>query len=152
MVTWWILMSRRFRICMAKGGRGSLRPSYGRPKLTLISRFVAMQLRCQGSKSLRQFWCDRFETNKTWAPTLGPQVLFVSKRSDQNWRSDFDPWHLWFFVTPMTPLWAAITSKQRLGHPSRLPFLNPECVAPKILSLKFLGTERFTQKITFSRN
>ena len=31
-------MSRRFRICMAKGGRESLRPSYGRPKLTLISR------------------------------------------------------------------------------------------------------------------
>ena len=29
-------MSRRFRICMAKGGRESARPSYGRPKLTLI--------------------------------------------------------------------------------------------------------------------
>ena len=37
-VTWWILMSRRFRICMAKGDRESARPSYGRPKLTLISR------------------------------------------------------------------------------------------------------------------
>ena len=31
-------MSRRFRICMAKGGRESARPSYGRPKLTLNSR------------------------------------------------------------------------------------------------------------------
>ena len=31
-------MSRRFRICMAKGGRESARPSYGRPKWTLISR------------------------------------------------------------------------------------------------------------------
>ena len=31
-------MSRRFRICMAKVGRESARPSYGRPKLTLISR------------------------------------------------------------------------------------------------------------------
>ena len=31
-------MSRRFRICMAKGGRESARPSYGRSKLTLISR------------------------------------------------------------------------------------------------------------------
>ena len=30
-------MSRRFRIYMAKGGRESLRPSYGRSKLTLIS-------------------------------------------------------------------------------------------------------------------
>ena len=35
--TWWILMFRRFRICMAKGGSESARPSYGRPKLTLIS-------------------------------------------------------------------------------------------------------------------
>ena len=37
----WILTSRRFRICVAKGGRGCLRPSYGRPKLTLVSVFVA---------------------------------------------------------------------------------------------------------------
>ena len=36
--TRWFLMSRRFRICMAKGGRESARPSYGRPKLTLNSR------------------------------------------------------------------------------------------------------------------
>ena len=33
-------MSRGFRTCMAKGGRGCLRPSYGRPKLTLVLRFV----------------------------------------------------------------------------------------------------------------
>ena len=31
-------MSRRFRICMAKGSRESLMPSYGRSKLTIISR------------------------------------------------------------------------------------------------------------------
>ena len=31
-------MSRRFRICMAKGGGESRRPSYGRSKLTLISK------------------------------------------------------------------------------------------------------------------
>ena len=30
-------MSRRFRICITKGGRESARPSYGRSKLTLIS-------------------------------------------------------------------------------------------------------------------
>ena len=29
---------RHFRICLAKGGRESARPSYDRPKLTLISR------------------------------------------------------------------------------------------------------------------
>ena len=32
-------MSRRFRICMAKVGRESARPSYGRPKLTYIKIF-----------------------------------------------------------------------------------------------------------------
>ena len=32
-------MSRRFRIYMAKGGRESTRPSYGRPKLTLREGF-----------------------------------------------------------------------------------------------------------------
>ena len=31
-------MSRRFRICMAREDRESLRPSYSRPKLTFISR------------------------------------------------------------------------------------------------------------------
>ena len=31
-------MSRQFRICMAKGGRESARPSWSRPKLTLILR------------------------------------------------------------------------------------------------------------------
>ena len=27
-----------FRICMAKGGRGFLMPSYGGPKLTIVSK------------------------------------------------------------------------------------------------------------------
>ena len=31
-------------------------------------------------KTLRQFWSDRFETNRTWALILGLHVLFVSKR------------------------------------------------------------------------
>ena len=48
-------MPRRFRICVAKGGRGCFRPSYVRPKLTLFSRFVATKMsRCE-SKTLRQF-------------------------------------------------------------------------------------------------
>ena len=34
----WKSTSRAFRICMAKGGRDSWRPSYSRPKLTLFSR------------------------------------------------------------------------------------------------------------------
>ena len=44
--TMWKSTSRAFRICMAKGGRESARPSYGRPKLTLISREKNHLLRC----------------------------------------------------------------------------------------------------------
>ena len=46
--------------------------------------------RCCKSKSLCQFWSNRLETNRTWSPNIRVHVLFVSKRSDQNWRSDFD--------------------------------------------------------------
>ena len=67
----------------------------------------------------------------------------------------------YFFVTtgpifyPMTSLWAAITSKRRLGHPKPIIFseswvlkdsvgTGPE----KCSRWKFLGTERCTKKIT----
>ena len=43
------------------------------------------------SKSLRQFWSNRLETNRTWEHHIGVHVLFVSKWSDENWRSDLDP-------------------------------------------------------------
>ena len=36
----WILLSKGFRICVAKGGIESLGPSWGRPKLTLISNIA----------------------------------------------------------------------------------------------------------------
>ena len=91
---------------------------------------------------------DRFETNRTWAPILGLRVLFLSKRSDQNWRSNFDPWHLCFFNTtvywPMTSFWTAVTSKQRFGHQNRLHILNPECVRiPRVVAPKNFPLENF---------
>ena len=66
-----------------RGVEGALRPSYGRPKLTLVLRFVATQWRCHKKLTLCYFWSNCFGTNRTWAPTLGLQVLFVSKRSEQ---------------------------------------------------------------------
>ena len=48
-------MSRRFRICMAKGSRESARPSYGRPKLTLISRGKNKQKSCSKKYHGRNF-------------------------------------------------------------------------------------------------
>ena len=52
---------------------------------------VTENQRCQGSKSLCQFSSDRFETNRAWGPNIRVYVLFVSKRSDENWLSDYDP-------------------------------------------------------------
>ena len=106
---WWYLVKphvHRVQIMYSKGVRGCLRPSYGRPKLTLVWRFVATQLRCHKSKTIRQFWSAHLETNRTWTPILGLFVLFVSKQSNENWRSDFDLSHLWLFVTrPLFRLW-----------------------------------------------
>ena len=67
------------------------------------------------------------------------------------------PLCLWqcFFVTPlifcntsgfwpMTSLWAAVTSKPRLGHPNRLHFLNPKCVRiPWVVAPKKILVENF---------
>ena len=39
-----------FRICMAKGGRESLRPSYGQPKLTIIAPKASGEGACILSK------------------------------------------------------------------------------------------------------
>ena len=91
-------MSRRFRICMGKW-EGCWRPSYMRPKLTIISKFVAMQIPCYEKLILFYFWFDCFETNKRWAPIQELHVPFVSKRSDKkkNNSGNFS-WRPWFFV------------------------------------------------------
>ena len=79
-VTWRIFMSRRFRICMPKGGRGSLRPSYSQPKLTLLSK-KSPTLRCNIKLYLPQFLT-------MWRNYLSGQALF--------WKL----WNIQFFVPP----------------------------------------------------
>ena len=64
------------------GGNGSLRLSYGRPKLTLISRFVATQLRGNEKLTLCYFWSDCFDTNRTWTP-IYRESMFYSFQSDR---------------------------------------------------------------------
>ena len=54
-------MSRRFRICMAKGGRGSLGPSL--PSFQDLS-----QCKFGVTKNKHFFIFGRFETKRTWAP------------------------------------------------------------------------------------
>ena len=66
----WILTSRRFRICVAKGGRGCFRLSYRRPKLTLFSKKKSTKMsRCQ--KFPRpQFSKYRFQIESAWTHSL----------------------------------------------------------------------------------
>ena len=59
----WTLTSRGFRTCMTKWGRESLRPSYDRPKLTLVSRFFSTKCRCK-KLNLLQCSCYRSEINR----------------------------------------------------------------------------------------
>ena len=66
--TWWILTSRGFGKCSPNMGRECLRPSYGRPKLTLVSRFGPGQLRSQKSKTLQKFSSGRSAINGTLTP------------------------------------------------------------------------------------
>ena len=115
---------QRVQNVYGKGGRVCLRLSYRRPKLTLVSRFVATELRCH-LKTLLQFWFDHWKIELTWTQDHSDSI---SQRSDQNWQSVFKNWHLLIFRNTtdfflMTSSWAAITSKQRLGTQTNNNFL-----------------------------
>ena len=68
-------MSRRFRICMAKRGRESARPSYGRPKLTLISREKNHLRRCYKKPPGRNF---DFRAKSSWEKFFNIYKNFLS--------------------------------------------------------------------------
>ena len=154
-------MSRGFRICMAKWSRGCLRPTYNQPKLTLSSRFVATQLWCCKSKTLRQFSSERSAIIQTWTPKWWLQVQLIADLSDENWRSVFDLQHLLFFVT--RPIFSYDLTSSRYNFETKVWSLKPTIFSeswvhtvsvvtgPKKLSRwKLSGTECITKKNTFS--
>ena len=58
----------------------------GWPKLILVSRFVAMQIRCYEKITLFYFWSDRLGTNITWALILGVYVCkYTYERFEYPW-------------------------------------------------------------------
>ena len=59
-------MSRRFRICMAKGGRESARPSYGRPKWILISSQKKNLKRCFAKPFGHNFHISALKLNQRY--------------------------------------------------------------------------------------
>ena len=155
-------MSRRFRICMAKGGRESARPSYGRPKLTLIlsqkkkpKTVLQKTLRPQFSYFSLEiesavFWyirniadsISRLKSENCGRKVLGNTYLFLLATR----------------ISPASPNFGQAKQGQKFVVPTfHIHFLNPECVripwvlAPKKFSRwKFSGTEQFTKNFLFS--
>ena len=75
-------------------------PSLGFEVLAAQSEVIGKNRSCyenksrKGSKTLRPFSSDCFETNRTWTHHIGVNVLFVSDLSDEIWWSIFDLlWH-----------------------------------------------------------
>ena len=122
-------MSRRFRICVAKGGRGCLRPSYGRQKLTLILKKKLPTLRCQ---------------KKTYLPKSSKLSITTQITSFHSLFRKF--WEICLFLTPhifakgLTQLGATKTGSKNFVPPLHIDFLNPECVRiPWVLAPKIFG-------------
>ena len=67
-----------------KGGRGTLRPSYGRPKVTLVSRFVATKL--WRYKKLTHFHFSS-ETNRPWESNMASPCSIRFNRSNEIYKS-----------------------------------------------------------------
>ena len=70
-----------------------VRPRVSAPAIVIILANVFMchtpVTLIKSTYLLHQFWSNRFKANRTLPPIMGLHVLFVSKRSDHNWRSDF---------------------------------------------------------------
>ena len=113
-------MSRRFRICMAKGGRESLKPSYGWPKLTLISR---------GKKTNKKGVPRSLQAAILTLEPNPPERIFLyilKKSSPENFalKSKLRLWYSFqhrqrysFLTWNKGQLWAAVTRPCRLSIP-----------------------------------
>ena len=106
--TWRIIMSRRFQICVPKGGSGCLRPSYERPKLTLISKKNAY-LRRTKEQARSQFSKYRFQNKSALAHNLW-------EAADSFWNLYFEK--LWPYL--FSPLWLPQAWNQALRRRCRL--------------------------------
>ena len=92
--SWWILMSKQFRLCVAKGGRWCLRPSYRRPIFLLTDLIWSHSPNFgqpkQGQKLFKIFFRNPECVRITWvlAPKTFPVENFRA-RSDLRKTSAF---------------------------------------------------------------
>ena len=132
-------------MCVPKGGRGCLRPSYGRPKLTLVSK----------KSSILQCCKKNFE------------IELAHIRSDLRGEPQFRKFkEIRFFATPhvfangphviaLTRLWATKTRSKKLCTPLSYRFFNLKCVriplllVPNFFPLKIFGYRAIYEKVPF---
>ena len=142
-------MSRRFRICMAKGGRESARPSYGRPKLTLILS-QKKKPKTVLQKTLRpqfSYFSLEIESAVFW---------YIRNTADSRTRLNFENcgqkvlgntalFLLATRVLPASPNFGQAKQGQKFVVPTfHIHFLNPECVTiPWVLAPKNFPIENF---------
>ena len=145
----WILTSRRFRICVAKGGRGCFRLSYGRPKLTLFSKKKSTKMSRRKKQARPQFSKYRFQNESAWAHSLWPHA-------DSIWSRYFEICgRACFFLRLIILLTDPILSHSpNFGRPKQgqkfvvptfhIHILNPECVRiPWVLAPKNFPVQNF---------
>ena len=142
-------MSRWFRICMAKGGRESLRSRYGRSKLTLISRLkkkpktvFRKTFRPQFSKFSLVLESAVFRIYQNTADS-------ISRLKYENCgRKVLGDTYLFLLATrisPASPNFGQAKQGQKFVVPTfHIHFLNPECVTiPWVLAPKKFPIENF---------
>ena len=142
-------MSRRFRICMAKGGRESARPSYGRPKLTLILS-QKKKPKTVLQKTLRpQFSYFSLEIESAVFWYIRNIADSISRMKSENCgRKVFSNTYLFLLATrisPASPNFGQAKQGQKFVVPTfHIHFLNPECVTiPWVLAPKNFPIENF---------
>ena len=155
-------MSRRLRICMGKGGREFLRPSYGRSKLNLVSSEEKYLWRCSNKYHSRYF---DLRGNSSWEDVRNVHKQIVSG----GFCSKIKIVAVVFFATPpyfcwqLVFYWHLLTSvRQNTVKKISTPFsytyseswVRKDSVGTcpeKNSRWKFSGTERFTKIFLFSR-
>ena len=126
-------MSRRFRICMAKGGRESARPSYGRPKWTLISS-QKKKPKTVSPKTFRpQFAYFSLEIESAVFWYIWNIADSISRLKYENCgRKVLGDTYLFLLATrisPASPNFGQAKQGQKFVVPTfHIHFLNPECV------------------------
>ena len=156
-------MSRRFRICMAKGGRESLRSRYGRSKLTLISS-QKKKPKTVFPKTLRpqfSYFSLVLESAVFWY--IRNIADSISRLKSENCgRKVFRNTALFLLATrvlPASPNFGQAKQGQKFVVPTfHIHFLNPECVTipwylpQKIFPLKIFGYGAIYKKFPFFTN